>query len=72
MMIQATVPTAFGLFFTPWILDRSLLVAAGVTALAVAAMFVAFRRGFLSRAFMAAMAGFYILFAAIVLAFHLN
>jgi cation:H+ antiporter len=72
MMIQATVPTAFGLFFTPWMLDRSLLVGAGVTALAVAAMFVAFRRGFLSRVFLAAMAGFYVLFGAIVVAFHLN
>lgn len=72
MMIQATVPTAFGLFFTPWILDRSLLVGAGVTALAVAAMFIAFRRGFISRGFLAAMAGFYGLFAAIVLAFHMT
>jgi len=72
MMIQATVPTALGLFFTPWILDKSLLVGAGVTALAVAAMFVAFRRGFVSRGFLAAMAGFYGLFAAIVMAFRLG
>ena len=72
MMIQATVPTAFGLFFTPWILDRSLLVGAGVTALAVAAMFIAFRRGFISRVFLAAMAGFYGLFAAIILVFGLG
>lgn len=72
MMIQATVPTAFGLFFTPWILDRSLLVGAGVTALAVAAMFLAFRRGFISRGFLAAMAGFYALFAATIVAFHMT
>jgi cation:H+ antiporter len=72
MMIQATVPTAFGLFFTPWILDPPLLVGAGVTALAVAAMFVAFRRGFISRGLLAAMAGFYVLFAAVVLALHLG
>jgi cation:H+ antiporter len=71
MMIQATAPTAFGLFFTPWILDRSLLVGAAVTALAVAAMFLAFRRGFISRVFLAAMAGFYVLFAAIIVAFHM-
>jgi cation:H+ antiporter len=71
MMIQATVPTAFGLFFTPWILDRSLLVAAAVTALAVAAMFLAFRRGLIGRRVLAAMGGFYVLFGAIVLAFHL-
>ena len=72
MMIQATVPTALGLFFTPWILDRSLLVGAGVTAAAVAAMFLAFRRGMISRGFLAAMAGFYVLFAAIVWGFHLG
>lgn len=72
MMIQATVPTAFGLFFTPWILDRSLLVAAGVTAAAVAAMLVAFRRGFVSRVFLAAMAGLYLVFAAIVVVFRLG
>ncbi|HEX3888628.1 MAG TPA: sodium:calcium antiporter [Phenylobacterium sp.] len=71
MMIQATVPTAFGLFFTPWILDRSLLVGAGVTALAVAAMFLAFRRGMISRLFLAAMAGFYVLFAGVIVVFHM-
>jgi cation:H+ antiporter len=72
MMIQATVPTAFGLFFTPWILDRSLLVAAAVTVLAVTAMFAAFRLGFISRVFLAAMAGFYVLFAAIIVALRLG
>jgi cation:H+ antiporter len=72
MMIQATVPTAFGLFFTPWILDPSLLVGAGVTALAVVAMFIAFRRGFISRVFLTAMAGFYVLFAAIIVAFRMG
>jgi cation:H+ antiporter len=72
MMIQATVPTAFGLFFTPWILDKALLVGAGVTALAVLAMFLAFRRGMISRVFLAAMAGFYVLFAVIVVALRLS
>jgi cation:H+ antiporter len=72
MMIQATVPTAFGLFFTPWILDKALLVGAGVTAAAVVAMFLAFRRGMISRVFLAAMAGFYVLFAAIIWAFHMG
>jgi cation:H+ antiporter len=35
MMIQATIPTAFGLFWTPWLLEAPLLVAAGVTMLAI-------------------------------------
>ena len=71
MMIQATVPTALGLFFTPWLLDRSLVVAAGVTAVAVLAMYLAFRRGFISRTFLAAMAVLYLVFIGIILAAHL-
>src|SRR5215469_614170 len=45
MMIQATVPTAFGLFFTPWRLDPALLLSAGITAAAVLYLLLAFRRG---------------------------
>ena len=43
MMIQATVPTALGLFFTPWIFDGALAVAAGVTAIAVAGLLILLR-----------------------------
>lgn len=67
MMIQATVPTALGLFFTPWLLDRFLVLAAAITALAVATMFVAFRRGVISRKLLAAMGLFYVLFCVLVL-----
>lgn len=62
MMIQATVPTACGLFFTPWRLEPPLLLGAAVTAAAIGAMFFAFRRGVVSRGLLAAMAGFYGLF----------
>ncbi len=67
MMIQATVPTAFGLIFTPWRLDPPLILGAGVTALAVAIMFIAFRLGMLSRWFLASMALFYLAFVAMLL-----
>jgi cation:H+ antiporter len=67
MMIQATVPTAFGLFWTPWMLDRSLILAGGITALAIAVMFVSFRRGVISRGFLATMGLFYVLFAGLLL-----
>lgn len=70
MMIQATVPTALGLFFTPWLLDRSLILAAAVTLLAVGMMFVAFRRGVVSRGFLATMILFYFLFAVVLVLFH--
>jgi cation:H+ antiporter len=72
MMIQATVPTSLGLFFTPWLLDRSLLLAAGITAMAVLTMFVAFRRGMIARAHLAAMGLLYVLFAVLLVALHLG
>ena len=71
MMIQATVPTAFGLFWTPWLLDRSLILAGGVTVAAVAVMFFSFRRGVISRGFLASMGLFYALFAALLVLLHL-
>lgn len=71
MMIQATVPTAFGLFFTPWLLDRSLILAGGVTAVAVALMYSSFRRGVISRGFLATMGLFYILFIGMLALLHL-
>jgi cation:H+ antiporter len=45
MMIQATVPTAVGLFGTPWLFDSPLIIAGGVTTLAVVALFLMFRGG---------------------------
>jgi cation:H+ antiporter len=48
MMIQATVPTALGLFFTPWIFDGALTVAAAVTAIAVAGLLILLRRNALT------------------------
>src|SRR6266404_5877872 len=66
MMIQATVPTAFGLFFTPWLLDRSLILAAVVTLLAIGAMFLACRRGLVSPVFLSLMALFYAAFAGLL------
>lgn len=35
MMIQATVPSALGIIFTPWILDKSLIFSAIVTFVAI-------------------------------------
>ncbi len=72
MMIQATVPTAFGLFFTSWRLDPPLVLAAGVTALAVAAMFIAFRRGMISRSFLAGMGLLYLVFVGGLFALRLS
>jgi cation:H+ antiporter len=63
MMIQATVPSAFGIFFTPWMLSRPLVWAAVVTMLAVATLFVLLRNKALSPARLSLMGLFYALFA---------
>lgn len=72
MMIQATIPTAFGLFWTPWLLGAPLLLAGGITALAIVAMFVAFRAGLVSRWLLAAMGLLYLVFAGLLIALHLG
>lgn len=45
MMIQATIPSSLGLFFTSWVLDTPLLIAGAVTAFAVLILWLLFRRG---------------------------
>jgi cation:H+ antiporter len=44
MMIQATIPTSFGVFFTPWMLDRSLQLSGVATAAAILYLVFLFRR----------------------------
>jgi len=43
MIAQATVPTAFGLFFTGWVLDGGPRLAAAATIIAVLALILLFR-----------------------------
>ena len=72
MMIQATVPTAFGLFYTPWLLQPALLLAGAVTMLTILTMFVSFSRGWISRGFLAVVPVFYVGFVIAVLALGLE
>jgi cation:H+ antiporter len=44
MMIQATVPSAFGLLFTPWLFDSALVLAAVITAVSIVGMSILFKR----------------------------
>jgi len=71
MMIQATIPTALGLFFTPWLLGPPLLVAAGATVVAVGIMFLTFRRGIAARGLLAAMGLLYLGFIAAIVGLHI-
>jgi cation:H+ antiporter len=72
MMIQATIPTALGLAFTPWRLDSALLIAAAATAGAVAVMVAGFAFNRVNRGFLAAMSLFYLAFGAAVIWSHLH
>jgi cation:H+ antiporter len=63
MMIQATIPTALGLFFTPWLFDRALALAAGITAVALLGLMILLRRNALTPLRLAAFAAFYLIFA---------
>jgi cation:H+ antiporter len=63
MMVQATVPTALGLLFTPWLFDGPLTVAAIVTALAITGMLILLRRNALTPSRLAFFAVLYLVFA---------
>lgn len=45
MMIQATIPSALGIFFTPWLFDSILLASGIITALAIIFLWQLFKRG---------------------------
>ena len=66
MMIQATVPSAFGILFTTWLFDDVLIVAAAVTTLSVLGLFVLLRKNALTPKKLTAFAGFYVVFAVIL------
>ena len=66
MMIQATVPTAFGLFWTPWLLNRPLLTAASVTAVAVLYLQWTFRKADVRALRFVHVLWLYLVFAALV------
>jgi cation:H+ antiporter len=71
MMIQATVPSALGLYFTPWQLDAALLWAAALTMVGIVAMLALLRREALTAGRLAALALLYLVFGAgVVLRFH--
>lgn len=67
MMIQATIPSAFGLFYTPWLFDRSLVLAGGVTIVATLLLFFMFRGGVVTGRKLSQSSLLYLLFAGAVL-----
>jgi cation:H+ antiporter len=63
MMIQATIPTALGLLFTPWLFDGPLTVGAVITAVAIGGLLILLKRNALTPARLAFFALFYLVFA---------
>lgn len=66
MMIQATIPSALGLFFTPWLFDAPLIAAAVVTMVAVSALWILFRRGVMDSRILASVGLLYGVFAGYI------
>jgi cation:H+ antiporter len=64
MMIQATIPSALGIFMTPWLLDGPLLAAGLFTMLSIGLLWLRFRRSAMSVPALSAVGGLYAVFAA--------
>ena len=64
MMIQATIPSALGIFMTPWLLDAPLLAAGLFTMLSIGLLWLRFRRSAMSVPALSAVGGLYAVFAA--------
>ena len=71
MMIQATVPSALGIFFTPWLLGAPLLWGAAITMVAIVAMLVLLKCHALTAKRLFAMAALHAVFAVgVAVRFH--
>jgi len=66
MMIQATIPSALGIFFTPWCFDGALLASGVITALAIVFLWRLFRRGAVDGRALVVVSGLYGVFAVLV------
>jgi cation:H+ antiporter len=66
MMIQATIPTALGLFFTSWVFSRELIVSGGITLAAVALLLAVFSKNAVSARSLMPLAALYAIFIAII------
>ena len=70
MMIQATIPTALGLFFTPWLFTRELAVSGLISAVAVGVLLVLFARRQVDARALIPLLGLYATFVAVVAVIH--
>jgi cation:H+ antiporter len=66
MMIQATIPTALGLFYTSWVFSRELIVSGVVTLAAVAVLLGLFSSDAVNARALTPLAGLYAVFIAVI------
>lgn len=66
MMIQATIPSALGIFFTPWLFDGPLMASGVITVLAIVYLWQLFRRGAVDGRALVAVSSLYGVFALLV------
>jgi len=66
MMIQATVPSALGLFFTSWMLSRELIISGVITLAAVAVLLGLFSRNAVNARSLMPLAALYAVFVALI------
>jgi len=66
MLIQATIPSALGIAFTPWMFDRPLAIAACLTFASIALMWVLLKLQRLSARALAAFGALYVVFAVLI------
>ncbi|HEY0295714.1 MAG TPA: sodium:calcium antiporter [Bordetella sp.] len=64
MMIQATVPSALGIFMTPWLFDAPLLVSGLVTLAAIVLLWLRLRQGRMTARLLVWSGSLYVAFAA--------
>lgn len=66
MMIQATIPTALGLFFTSWVFSRELIVSGVITMAAVAVLLWVFSKKTVNARALVPLMGFYAVFIVVI------
>lgn len=69
MMIQATIPSALGIFFTPWLFDTPLFISGVITVLAILYLLFIFKFKKTDSRLLIVASGFYFTFIAILIAY---
>ena len=69
MMIQATIPSALGIFFTPWLFDTPLFISGIITVLAILYLLFIFKFKKTDSRLLIVSSGFYFTFIAILIAY---